>query len=429
MAAAPFVLILGMHRSGTSCLAGALEACGLWLGEVDRSARWNAKGNREHDPARLLNDRILEESGGSWSKPPADVDVTPAHHAAMAGIARELAQRSPAGLKDPRVLLVLDAWTEAIGAPRLVGTYRHPGAVAASLTRRNQLAQEQSHALWLRYNAALVARHRERPFPIVAFDLSEPERYCAAAARVAERLGLRPELARLREFVSAELDHGGAFDAAIPDACRDTWEYLEAVREPWAGAAAEAPAAARATPPSRPRIHLVSGPTCAGKSLYIGRRGEPDATVLLPDKGALPALAAGGRFLVHYDLLRPLAKLAADADAPFARRLRGLGRRLRSTLSSPFAIDRRLGELLAADADFEASVLVVPRDTLLARIASRGSGDDIVRDSDLPGIYRAWLQLLRERHIPYRLIDASDPAYRPIADERDLDALLDRPAS
>jgi len=33
------VLILGMHRSGTSCLAGSLQEAGLYLGEVNTAAR------------------------------------------------------------------------------------------------------------------------------------------------------------------------------------------------------------------------------------------------------------------------------------------------------------------------------------------------------------------------------------------------------
>ena len=34
MTTKPFVFVLGMHRSGTSCLAGCLEHCGLHLGDV-----------------------------------------------------------------------------------------------------------------------------------------------------------------------------------------------------------------------------------------------------------------------------------------------------------------------------------------------------------------------------------------------------------
>ena len=38
-------IVLGMHRSGTSCLTGLLETSGLWLGED--SHRNAGKGNLE----------------------------------------------------------------------------------------------------------------------------------------------------------------------------------------------------------------------------------------------------------------------------------------------------------------------------------------------------------------------------------------------
>ena len=42
------VTILGMHRSGTSCLTGSLQACGLELGKFHASNKHNKKGNREN---------------------------------------------------------------------------------------------------------------------------------------------------------------------------------------------------------------------------------------------------------------------------------------------------------------------------------------------------------------------------------------------
>jgi len=437
-----FVLIVGMHRSGTSCLAGALEACGLWLGEVGRGDKWNAKGSREHDPARLLNDRILEDAGGSWSAPPVSVAIAPAQRAAMTSIARELSARAPAGLKDPRVALLLDAWRAAIGAPSLVGTYRHPASVAASLARRDQMPAARAHALWRRYNEPLVAAHRAQPFPIVAFDLTDPERYCATIEHIAAGLGLESDPARLRAFVSAQLDHARELDKVVPPECRELWDYLEAVRvsvEPRSAAAAPIAASARS---ARPSVDFISGPTCAGKSHYMGRHLAPGAQVLLPDKGARLAIAEGGRFFLHYNLLRPFEKLGVAPGASAGRRWRRLRRRVRARIVGPFATDRRLMELLAQPADFEARVLVVPKRDLLARIADRRvleplraehegyeseKWDAIVRAVDLTELYRAWLRFLRARRIPYRLVDARDEAYRPIADERALEALLAAP--
>ena len=42
------VIILGMHRSGTSCLTGCLKEYGLHLGDVSESNKHNKKGNQEN---------------------------------------------------------------------------------------------------------------------------------------------------------------------------------------------------------------------------------------------------------------------------------------------------------------------------------------------------------------------------------------------
>ena len=41
------LLILGMHRSGTSCLAGMLRDAGVFMGEVSEANAYNRKGNLE----------------------------------------------------------------------------------------------------------------------------------------------------------------------------------------------------------------------------------------------------------------------------------------------------------------------------------------------------------------------------------------------
>ena len=53
------VAVLGMHRSGTSALAGSLEQHGLFLGRVSTSNPHNPKGNRESAEVRRLNEDVL----------------------------------------------------------------------------------------------------------------------------------------------------------------------------------------------------------------------------------------------------------------------------------------------------------------------------------------------------------------------------------
>ena len=59
------ICVLGMHRSGTSCLVGSLQKAGLHLGKHHTWNRYNRKGNRENQDIVDLNRAVLEFSGGS----------------------------------------------------------------------------------------------------------------------------------------------------------------------------------------------------------------------------------------------------------------------------------------------------------------------------------------------------------------------------
>jgi len=64
------IAILGMHRSGTSLLAGTLQECGLDLGDVITASPANEKGNRESWALMALHEDLLRKAGGSWNQPP-----------------------------------------------------------------------------------------------------------------------------------------------------------------------------------------------------------------------------------------------------------------------------------------------------------------------------------------------------------------------
>ncbi len=217
MSSGQFVFILGMHRSGTSCLAGSLERCGLFLGDVSRSGRFNAKGNHELKVVARLHDQILAMNRGSWYCPPERVLVHPYHRQVLKDIADQLSRHRPCGLKDPRLVLLLDTWQEIVSPPyTLVGTFRHPVSVAQSLARRNGMSEEEGLQLWLHYNTLLIRHHQADPFPLIEFDLTNVETYCRTIAALAVELGLRPKLSRIRRFVSPELEHHHCTGLPVP---------------------------------------------------------------------------------------------------------------------------------------------------------------------------------------------------------------------
>ena len=228
MSSDPFILILGMHRSGTSCLAGCLEACGLFLGEVSRRGRFNAKGNRESKDVWTRHDQILGLNRGSWHNPPDDVVVHPAHLAQLRDIVDRLSSGNhAAGVKDPRILLLLQQWRNLVGPRcRLVGTFRHPMAVAKSLATRNNMPIEQSLNLWVRYNTELVQEHQANPFPLVEYEMTDPVGYCLKVAIIAKQCGLTPNTSSVRRFVSSQLSHHRFSETHVPKRCQQLYDYL-----------------------------------------------------------------------------------------------------------------------------------------------------------------------------------------------------------
>jgi hypothetical protein len=168
------VAVLGMHRSGTSAIAGMLADHGVELGPVSEQNRFNPRGNREIRELNRLHDRILERSGGSWWDPPARIRARWGDYRRRNEILRSIPGET-IGVKDPRLLLVLDLWRDL--NPRPIGVIRNPVAVRESLERRAherrrrhpQLSAAGWDELWLIYNRALLAEHRRHPFPVIDF--------------------------------------------------------------------------------------------------------------------------------------------------------------------------------------------------------------------------------------------------------------------
>lgn len=157
--------VLGMHRSGTSLTAGALERLGVDFGEAERldpPKPENPAGFFEHLALQHLNDDVLDALGGSWADPPPldagwerDERLRPLRDRASAFVTAFRAEtRDPAGWKDPRLSLLLPFWRELIDLRGVVVTIRDPAEVAISLARRDGFTTEHSAYLWVRYTAS-----------------------------------------------------------------------------------------------------------------------------------------------------------------------------------------------------------------------------------------------------------------------------------
>ena len=172
------ICILGMHRSGTSCLAGSLQAAGLFSGEVEDWNIDNLKGNRENLEIMALNKAILKSENGSWDNPPTEVKWSQEHQDRRDDIIASFASEYDVWMfKEPRTLLTLPFWQAGINNLHFIGSFRNPIKVAMSLYQRSlgSIPLRKGIDLWLHYNRILLEEWEKSPFPLICFDLSREE--------------------------------------------------------------------------------------------------------------------------------------------------------------------------------------------------------------------------------------------------------------
>src|SRR6476469_5580712 len=143
------VVILGMHRSGTSALGGVLQLLGVNFGQrLAPPASDNEKGYWEHPEIVALHENLLRSLGSHWDddKPlPSDWVERKITRAVRSGLTaileRDFADSALFGLKDPRMCRLMPLWFPIFEAariePHFVVMVRHPWEVAESLLKRN----------------------------------------------------------------------------------------------------------------------------------------------------------------------------------------------------------------------------------------------------------------------------------------------------
>lgn len=224
------LLILGMHRSGTSCLTGCLEESGLFLGDVNTEAGFNKKGNRENRSVMDVHEAALNARGYAWDKPPQTViGWSEAERDKIKTLIDPYPKDKPWGIKDPRTLIFLSEW-KTLTRPRFIGTYRHPMSVADSLMSRatawgTPMRLDTALSLWKIYNAHMLSAYAETPFDILRFDCPS-DLYIQKFKTSARTLGLSPP--DTLTFFEKSLRHHDS-DQDIPKDLQLIWTALEAI--------------------------------------------------------------------------------------------------------------------------------------------------------------------------------------------------------
>ena len=218
------VLVLGMHRSGTSAATRLVNLLGpsvcvrrdLLMGTSN-----NEKGFWESRSLIRANDELLNDMGHTWWFPPTldelarwEGELDGAAMAAARDTFGQVYPTEPWVWKDPRTCLTLSFWRRALGRP-VVGivVYRNPSDIARSLERRNQMDPQFGTALWMRYTRLLLEQAETMPLMVSGYDdiVHDPRSWSESVRRFLGDLGMQVvsevDAASVREFVDPRLRH------------------------------------------------------------------------------------------------------------------------------------------------------------------------------------------------------------------------------
>ncbi|WP_456376835.1 sulfotransferase family protein [Thiolapillus sp.] len=225
------ILVLGMHRSGTSVLTRVLNLLGADLGTnlLQAQPDINARGFWEHEELIAINEALLGALGRSWYDfhplPPhwwAGDRVSALMPRAVAFLETAFAGASLAAAKDPRLCLLLPFWREAARLagwkPVVILATRAPGEVVASLCRRDPLGSASANLLWLRYTRDSEEASRSLPRSCVDY-AALLEDWRTVLSRVAEELALDwPQAVEAAaDTVASEIDPGLRHQCSCPE--------------------------------------------------------------------------------------------------------------------------------------------------------------------------------------------------------------------
>lgn len=213
------VIVLGMHRSGTSAVTRGLQVAGVALGDnlLPAVPGDNEAGYWEDREINGINMDCLGLLGMEWddlgSIAPTAFNAAPvqrlADHAANV-LRKKLRQYPNFGLKDPRMCRLLGFWKPIFARLPVVTKYvisiRNPLSVADSLELRGTTVRDKAYLLWLRHVLPSLEETAGAARVVVDYDrlMDQPEQQIR---RVVDHLALPMKIAhdRLDDYCNSFL--------------------------------------------------------------------------------------------------------------------------------------------------------------------------------------------------------------------------------
>ena len=213
------IVVLGMHRSGTSAITRGLQTLGVDLGSnlMPPAPGNNEKGFYEDIEINKLNNELLNALNCDWHTlsliPQAAFDnenLTPFTLRAIELVQTRIGDR-PFGMKDPRIAQLFPFWHAVFKQlnirPSYIIALRHAMSVAQSLKKRDGFDNAKCYYLWLEHVIPTILETVGTKRLVVDFDLlmADPE---AQLKRVAQALDLsfNADSADLKEYIADFLD-------------------------------------------------------------------------------------------------------------------------------------------------------------------------------------------------------------------------------
>ena len=244
------LLVMGMHRSGTSALTGVIGHMGADLpNDLMASSEMNAKGFFESNRITQFDENLLASAGFTWwdcRRFPAAWFTSPKAGEFARRVAGELtAEYGDSALfvlKDPLICRLAPFWLPVLKEngcqPLIVHTHRHPRDVAASLEHRAGYDIDYGLLMWLRHVLDAEAETRGESRVFTSYEAVMRD-WAAEVDRIGTTLGLSwpktlPMVAPvIDDFLSRDLQHFNrksgeqASTATLPPLVRKTYEILE----------------------------------------------------------------------------------------------------------------------------------------------------------------------------------------------------------
>lgn len=226
------LLVLGMHRSGTSALTRVINLLGAELPErLLPAAAENASGFWESSELVKLHDELLTSAGScwhdwtalnsAWYTSPAAVEL---RQRLLSFLRQDFANASLFVIKDPRICRFVPFWLETLqqfqAVPKVLIPVRNPLEVAASLKARNSFIPAKSYLLWLRHVLDAERETRTLARSVITYP-ALLQNWRSTVDKAAYDLGLQwPRLpstaqAEIEQFLSLRQRHHMIEDSAL----------------------------------------------------------------------------------------------------------------------------------------------------------------------------------------------------------------------